>query len=234
MALSYFFVNRAMNSTASGEGRGDDGSTRMLTSLGGQQDILPDLRGSSPPASQGGIGSITDPPTFLNVRLVCISLNLLRLVLVKQSITHPCERGTLATRRSHALFAVLFLPIQYNRIVATKTLYVCSNCGHQAPKWLGRCPDCGEWSTFVEEVREAKKVVGFAERATRQKAKGRGEDAGPERGARRRGRGQDGRRGRGAQPGPGRWDRARLHGPRRRGTWRREEHAPLAGDGASG
>jgi DNA repair protein RadA/Sms len=53
--------------------------------------------------------------------------------------------------------------------MATKTLYVCSNCGHQAPKWLGRCPDCGEWSTFVEEVREEKKVVGFAERATRQK-----------------------------------------------------------------
>ena len=56
--------------------------------------------------------------------------------------------------------------------MATKTQYVCSNCGHAAPKWLGRCPDCGEWSTFVEEVREDKKVVGFAERATRQK-KGR-------------------------------------------------------------
>src|ERR671915_1781191 len=63
-----------------------------------------------------------------------------------------------------------FSPIQYNRIVATKTLYVCSNCGHAEPKWLGRCPDCGEWSTFVEEMRESKKVVGFAERATRQKA----------------------------------------------------------------
>jgi DNA repair protein RadA/Sms len=53
--------------------------------------------------------------------------------------------------------------------MATKTLYVCSNCGHEEPKWLGRCPDCGEWSTFVEEVREGKKAVGFAERATRQK-----------------------------------------------------------------
>jgi DNA repair protein RadA/Sms len=53
--------------------------------------------------------------------------------------------------------------------MATKTLYVCSNCGHEEPKWLGRCPDCGEWSTFVEESRERKKAVGFAERATRQK-----------------------------------------------------------------
>lgn len=46
-----------------------------------------------------------------------------------------------------------------------KTLYVCSNCGHESPKWLGRCPDCGEWSTFVEEARDDKKVVGFAARA---------------------------------------------------------------------
>src|SRR5215212_4233070 len=53
--------------------------------------------------------------------------------------------------------------------MATKTLYVCSNCGHEEPKWLGRCPECGEWSTFVEEARESKKAVGFAERAARQK-----------------------------------------------------------------
>src|ERR671938_1643257 len=53
--------------------------------------------------------------------------------------------------------------------MATKTLFVCTNCGHEEPKWLGRCPDCGEWSTLVEEVRESKKAVGFAERATRQK-----------------------------------------------------------------
>src|SRR5215212_10432352 len=53
--------------------------------------------------------------------------------------------------------------------MATKTLYVCSNCGHEEPKLLGRCPDCGEWSTFVEEAREGKRAVGFAERATRQK-----------------------------------------------------------------
>jgi DNA repair protein RadA/Sms len=58
--------------------------------------------------------------------------------------------------------------------MATRTFYVCSNCGHQAPKWLGRCPDCGEWSTFVEEVREEKKVVGFAERVTRQRRRAAG------------------------------------------------------------
>jgi DNA repair protein RadA/Sms len=33
-----------------------------------------------------------------------------------------------------------------------KTSYFCQNCGQQSPKWLGRCPSCGEWNTFVEEV----------------------------------------------------------------------------------
>lgn len=28
---------------------------------------------------------------------------------------------------------------------------MCQNCGHQARKWLGQCPDCGEWNTMVEE-----------------------------------------------------------------------------------
>ncbi len=34
----------------------------------------------------------------------------------------------------------------------TKTVYVCSNCGADSPKWIGKCPSCGEWNTYVEEV----------------------------------------------------------------------------------
>jgi DNA repair protein RadA/Sms len=34
-----------------------------------------------------------------------------------------------------------------------KTFYTCQQCGHQSPKWLGRCPDCGQWNTLAEEVR---------------------------------------------------------------------------------
>lgn len=34
---------------------------------------------------------------------------------------------------------------------APKKVYVCSECDYQAPKWLGRCPECGNWNTFVEE-----------------------------------------------------------------------------------
>ena len=33
-----------------------------------------------------------------------------------------------------------------------KTVYVCSNCGQESPKWVGKCPSCGEWNTYVEEV----------------------------------------------------------------------------------
>lgn len=33
----------------------------------------------------------------------------------------------------------------------TKTAYLCSNCGYDSPKWLGKCPACGEWNSFVEE-----------------------------------------------------------------------------------
>jgi DNA repair protein RadA/Sms len=34
---------------------------------------------------------------------------------------------------------------------APATVYVCQNCGRQSPKWLGKCPDCGEWNSLVEE-----------------------------------------------------------------------------------
>ena len=33
------------------------------------------------------------------------------------------------------------------------TVHVCSACGHETPRWAGRCPACGEWNTLVEEAR---------------------------------------------------------------------------------
>ena len=33
----------------------------------------------------------------------------------------------------------------------SKTMFFCGNCGYESPKWLGKCPGCGEWNTFVEE-----------------------------------------------------------------------------------
>ena len=33
-----------------------------------------------------------------------------------------------------------------------QSAFFCQNCGTQSPKWLGKCPQCNEWNTFVEEV----------------------------------------------------------------------------------
>ena len=32
-----------------------------------------------------------------------------------------------------------------------KTIFVCSNCGYESAKWLGKCPACNEWNSFYEE-----------------------------------------------------------------------------------
>lgn len=34
----------------------------------------------------------------------------------------------------------------------TKSAYFCQSCGYESPKWLGKCPSCNQWNTFVEEV----------------------------------------------------------------------------------
>jgi len=35
---------------------------------------------------------------------------------------------------------------------AARTAYVCQQCGHAAPRWLGQCPACESWGTLVEEA----------------------------------------------------------------------------------
>ena len=44
------------------------------------------------------------------------------------------------------------------------TVFACQSCGSASPKWLGRCPECGEWNTYVEEIRGAE---AFRSRGTR-------------------------------------------------------------------
>lgn len=36
----------------------------------------------------------------------------------------------------------------------SKTVFVCSGCGFESPKWYGKCPGCGEWNTMSEEIKE--------------------------------------------------------------------------------
>ncbi|MBW1940734.1 MAG: hypothetical protein JRI28_05065, partial [Deltaproteobacteria bacterium] len=33
----------------------------------------------------------------------------------------------------------------------SKTIFSCRSCGYQTPKWMGKCPDCGQWETFAKE-----------------------------------------------------------------------------------
>jgi len=41
----------------------------------------------------------------------------------------------------------------------SETTFICQNCGHQSRKWLGKCPECGEWNSLLEErVRPATKA----------------------------------------------------------------------------
>ncbi len=54
---------------------------------------------------------------------------------------------------SHVTFPKYYHKRREFKIVkkASKTLFTCQACGYQAPKWMGKCPDCGGWSSFVEE-----------------------------------------------------------------------------------
>ncbi len=52
------------------------------------------------------------------------------------------------------------------KMMKSKTAFVCQSCGAQSPKWLGRCPDCSSWNSFVEEeavVRPASRGVSYRE-----------------------------------------------------------------------
>ncbi|MBI1835904.1 MAG: DNA repair protein RadA [Flavobacteriia bacterium] len=45
-----------------------------------------------------------------------------------------------------------------------KSAFFCQNCGYETPKWMGKCPSCSEWNTFVEEIIEknTSQVVAFS------------------------------------------------------------------------
>ena len=48
-----------------------------------------------------------------------------------------------------------------------KTMYVCSNCGQESAKWIGKCPACGQWNTF-KEFRVASDTGSMAARSAAQ------------------------------------------------------------------
>ena len=40
-----------------------------------------------------------------------------------------------------------------------KSVYICSECGHESPKWVGKCPSCSEWNTMNEEIKDTAKTA---------------------------------------------------------------------------
>src|ERR1051326_265002 len=54
-----------------------------------------------------------------------------------------------------------------------KTSFFCQNCGAQSPKWIGKCPACGEWNTYVEEIiqKEDKNAGRAASKSTQRATK---------------------------------------------------------------
>lgn len=43
--------------------------------------------------------------------------------------------------------------------VKSKTVFVCSECGYESPKWIGKCAGCGAWNTMTEDVRLPQKAI---------------------------------------------------------------------------
>lgn len=40
-----------------------------------------------------------------------------------------------------------------------KSVFICAECGHESPKWYGKCPSCGEWNTMNEEIKDVSKAA---------------------------------------------------------------------------
>src|SRR5690625_1038223 len=40
-----------------------------------------------------------------------------------------------------------------------KTIYMCQECGYESLKWMGKCTNCNNWNTFVEEMKQPKQAA---------------------------------------------------------------------------
>ncbi|MGG7178993.1 DNA repair protein RadA [Clostridium paraputrificum] len=40
-----------------------------------------------------------------------------------------------------------------------KTIFTCQECGYESPRWLGKCPSCNQWNSFVEEIKDNATIV---------------------------------------------------------------------------
>ena len=109
---------------------------------------------------------------------------------------------------------------------AKKTAFFCQNCGYESAKWMGQCPACREWNTFVEEPMAAKTPAGNQGHRQPQRS---GQKAGASDGNFNRERGADPDGNRRTRPGARRRNCAGLPDPGRRRSGNRKIHTPSAG-----
>ncbi|HLF33529.1 MAG TPA: ATPase domain-containing protein, partial [Cyclobacteriaceae bacterium] len=55
----------------------------------------------------------------------------------------------------------------------SRSIFICQQCGAQSPKWIGKCPACGEWNSYVEEVVQATSGTRNSGRTSRTKSTSR-------------------------------------------------------------
>jgi DNA repair protein RadA/Sms len=58
--------------------------------------------------------------------------------------------GNFSTLQPHSYILIS------KHLMKVKSAFFCSNCGTESPKWVGKCPSCGEWNTYQEEIIEKK------------------------------------------------------------------------------
>src|SRR5699024_7634178 len=70
------------------------------------------------------------------------------------------------------LIASFFIYIKGGRQLAKKkTVYVCQECGYESLRWMGKCTNCNNWNTFVEEVKQPKEQRGIGAAVSSKTAK---------------------------------------------------------------
>jgi DNA repair protein RadA/Sms len=48
-----------------------------------------------------------------------------------------------------------------DKMAKTKTVFMCQDCGYESPKWMGKCPGCGNWNSMVEEITGKNNIQGI-------------------------------------------------------------------------
>src|SRR5574341_616909 len=50
-------------------------------------------------------------------------------------------------------------PMAVSSLKQGRSVFACTECGHESPKWLGRCPGCDSWNSYVEHVPEPRSTA---------------------------------------------------------------------------